>query len=310
MPIIKQSRFNRNYRTVREGTSAGDFVELVLKVTDLSWLRTLQQSQVHLQFEETILVGDIAEAQRLLAEVQPSERLDLAQAILTTNSNPLQTIHFFVQPVAQQVLLDATNVPRVEAEQVLKLLLEHYPEAQEQPTRPTPPAGARMQSAQEPPRHFDDVYLPGPFRPVPMPELSERDVFVIMSFSREQRDAYNLAIAPTLKRLRLRPRRIDEVQHNATVTVEIVRHIERALFVVADLTGERPNVYYEVGYAHRANKEVVLLARKGTAIHFDVAAINRIDYEDFTELVDALEKRVRAIADRIGLDLPDRVGDS
>ena len=81
-----------------------------------------------------------------------------------------------------------------------------------------------------------------------------------------------------------------------------MRQIERAAFVVADLTGERPNVYYEIGYAHRADKEVVLVARSDTAVHFDVSAINRIEYSDYTELMDALRKRVRAIAERLGLN--------
>ena len=48
----------------------------------------------------------------------------------------------------------------------------------------------------------------------------------------------------------------------------------------------------------------MLIARKGTAVHFDVAAINRIDYEDFTELVDAWRSEFEQLP--IGLALSSR----
>jgi hypothetical protein len=72
-------------------------------------------------------------------------------------------------------------------------------------------------------------------------------VFVIMSFKPEHRDAYFVAIEPTLKKLGFEPIRVDQIQHNKTVTSEIVSQIEKAAFVIGDLTGERPNVYYEIG---------------------------------------------------------------
>jgi nucleoside 2-deoxyribosyltransferase len=40
---------------------------------------------------------------------------------------------------------------------------------------------------------------------------------------------------------------------------------------VADLTGERPNSYYETGFAHALGKPVILLAQTGTSRHFDIA---------------------------------------
>lgn len=128
-----------------------------------------------------------------------------------------------------------------------------------------------------------------------------RDVFVIMSFNDEHRDSYFVAIQPTLRALGFNAVRVDEIQHNNTVTKEIYEAIEKSVFVVADLTGEKPNVYYEVGWAHKAGKEVILIARKETSVHFDVAAISRIEYKDFTDLCSALEKKVRAVAGRLGI---------
>ena len=60
------------------------------------------------------------------------------------------------------------------------------------------------------------------------------------------------------------------------------------------LTHERPNVYYEVGYAHGMQKEVVLTAYEGTNVHFDIASHNVIFYASATELEQRVAKRLRA----------------
>jgi hypothetical protein len=55
---------------------------------------------------------------------------------------------------------------------------------------------------------------------------------------------------------------------------EITESIERAEFLVFDLSYERPNVYYELGYAHGVGNEapeILLIAREGTSVHFDSA---------------------------------------
>ena len=40
--------------------------------------------------------------------------------------------------------------------------------------------------------------------------------------------------------------------------------------VVADLTHERPNAYFELGYARGLGKTVITIARRDSNIHFDV----------------------------------------
>ena len=56
--------------------------------------------------------------------------------------------------------------------------------------------------------------------------------------------------------------------------------MERAEFIGRDLSTERPNVYDELGYAHGVGNEasdILLIARKGSTIHFDVAPL-RVQY--------------------------------
>jgi hypothetical protein len=80
-------------------------------------------------------------------------------------------------------------------------------------------------------------------------------VFVIMQFlGQEMTDVYS-AIKDECSKLGLRARRVDENVGSGFVIREITDLIERADFLVCDLTNERPNVYYELGYAHGIGNE-------------------------------------------------------
>ena len=73
------------------------------------------------------------------------------------------------------------------------------------------------------------------------------------------------------------------------------RRRRHASFVVADLTGERPNVYLEVGYAWGLGKPVILLARDGQKLHFDLAHHKCIFYKTIGKLAADLERLVREL---------------
>jgi nucleoside 2-deoxyribosyltransferase len=46
-----------------------------------------------------------------------------------------------------------------------------------------------------------------------------------------------------------------------------LQELERAEFVLADLSFERPSCYYELGLAQALHKQVFLIAQEGTTIH-------------------------------------------
>jgi hypothetical protein len=75
----------------------------------------------------------------------------------------------------------------------------------------------------------------------------------------------------------------------------IYNQIAKADLVVADMTGQNPNVSYETGYAHALGKQVILLTKKTEDIPFDLKHYPHIVYSGIIrKLKDDLEKRVRS----------------
>lgn len=92
--------------------------------------------------------------------------------------------------------------------------------------------------------------------------------------------------------------RADEIEHEDVITNKIIEEIKASEFLVGDLTGERPSVYYEIGYAHSLGRRVIMYRKQGTAIHFDLAAYNCPEYKNMKELNELLIKRLEQATNR------------
>jgi nucleoside 2-deoxyribosyltransferase len=73
---------------------------------------------------------------------------------------------------------------------------------------------------------------------------------------------YTEALAPAVKDHALSPYLMTAKEPEGTISDEILARIESARLLLADLTFEKPNCYYEVGYAHAIGKKVIFSARK------------------------------------------------
>ncbi|NRT90897.1 hypothetical protein [Clostridium beijerinckii] len=126
------------------------------------------------------------------------------------------------------------------------------------------------------------------------PSVEDNFAFVVMSFSENKvlKDAYELGIKATIKKCGYNCIRVDEIEHNRRITDKVIECIKSAKFIIADLTEQRPNCYYELGFAHALEKEVIHLVKEGEVIHFDIKDYNFIVYSSITELAERLEERI------------------
>jgi hypothetical protein len=128
-------------------------------------------------------------------------------------------------------------------------------------------------------------------------EIEPDKVFVAMPFSDTSLDTYT-TISRAVINLRkgTKAYRVDSKPGSFPVLQEIERAIDSCWLVVCDLTDEKPNVYYELGYAVARGKRVICIAKRGTNLHFDVAGRRILFFDSFTHLELALHKELVELA--------------
>lgn len=74
--------------------------------------------------------------------------------------------------------------------------------------------------------------------------------------------------------------RIDDIMRrkmksneNVILVHEIMKEIDSADFVIADVSEKNPNVYFELGYAMGKGKKVFPIAKRGTDLPFDIKSL-------------------------------------
>lgn len=125
-------------------------------------------------------------------------------------------------------------------------------------------------------------------------------VFLVMPFEgkgcAEAEDMYKMECT----RLGLKCIRVDDRITSGFVFRDIVELIEKAEFIVCDLSWNRPNVYYELGYAHGVGNDrdnIFVAAQKGTSVHFDLAPIRVHFYETQEQLRELLRTRLHDLVE-------------
>ena len=104
--------------------------------------------------------------------------------------------------------------------------------------------------------------------------------FVLMPFSAEFDDIYRFGIKEPAAELGIAAERVDEQIYRETILERVYRQIDVAHIIIADMSGQNPNVFYEVGYAHAKNKLCVLVTSTAADIPFDLKHRRHIIYGD------------------------------
>jgi len=118
------------------------------------------------------------------------------------------------------------------------------------------------------------------------PALQKGFLFIIMGMMEDENSLNDIhyAILNAAKNAGFSAERADDKFKFIQINSKILNYINMAEVIVADLTFERPNCYYEIGYAHAKGKKVVLTAKRDTKIHFDVSNFQVVLYDTVSEL--------------------------
>lgn len=134
---------------------------------------------------------------------------------------------------------------------------------------------------------MDREFRRGDYDPDDQGDFERNVVFVGMPFQGEEMREIFSAIKDECTKLGLNAKRIDENIGSGFIIREITDLIEKSEFLIFDLTHERPNVYYELGYAHGAGNEsldILLIAKEGTTIHLDIGSLRIFHYRSTEHL--------------------------
>jgi nucleoside 2-deoxyribosyltransferase len=120
--------------------------------------------------------------------------------------------------------------------------------------------------------------------------------FVAMWFDASMDAAWEQGVKPALEKTGFIPVRIDAKEHNNKICDEIVAEIRKSGLLIADFTGHRNGVYFEVGLAMGLGIPVVWTCRAGDIekAHFDTRQYNHIVWENPEDLKEKLVNRIDA----------------
>ena len=103
--------------------------------------------------------------------------------------------------------------------------------------------------------------------------------FVIMPFRYDWSDTIFSYIKEIIFKFQFDVKRADTVAGHI-IMEDIWRLINEAMIVIIDITGNNPNVFYELGMAHTLGKNVILLAQSTDDIPFDISPFRHIIYSN------------------------------
>lgn len=119
--------------------------------------------------------------------------------------------------------------------------------------------------------------------------------FVIMKYDELYDNLYHEVIKPLCQESGYEVKSADENYSTGMILEDIVNQITESSLIIADITPDNPNVFYELGYAHALKKPTILLNEKfhRESLPFDVSGFRVIFYENSIAGKSEVENRLR-----------------
>jgi nucleoside 2-deoxyribosyltransferase len=121
-------------------------------------------------------------------------------------------------------------------------------------------------------------------------------VLVLMPFAKNLNARYEVAIKSAVCDAGMRAERVDKQSfHRQGITEKIIQQIQDADIIVADMSTNNPNVFYEVGYAHAKDKLCILLTDDPRKIPFDLTNKRHVVFSTRKDLKTKLLMELEAL---------------
>lgn len=118
--------------------------------------------------------------------------------------------------------------------------------------------------------------------------------FVVMQFTDEYNALFKEVIKPVCEEFDLECERADDYHSSNPIIEDIVNSIKIASVVIADITPDNPNVFYEVGYSHAIGKPTILLSdKKRSKLPFDLSSFRTLFYDNTIAGKTTVEEKLR-----------------
>jgi len=117
-----------------------------------------------------------------------------------------------------------------------------------------------------------------------------------MWFDQRLTEAWERGLRAAIEAAGYDPMRVDLAEFNERVDDRIIAEIRRSRFLVADVTGHRPAVYFEAGLAMGLGLPMIFTCHRDhlDACNFDTRQYNHIVWGSPEELKDKLKNRIDA----------------
>lgn len=141
----------------------------------------------------------------------------------------------------------------------------------------------------------------------PPPIKSRHQVFVAMWFNDEQERIYKEVLMPVVQASNYSIIKVNEQEYEGSIIGKVVDDITDSNMLIADLTGNRGGVYFELGIAkglqlcNHPIKTITTCSKSffdNDGVHFDVQGDNIIIYESDDDYRQKLERRIQAIKEK------------
>lgn len=131
-------------------------------------------------------------------------------------------------------------------------------------------------------------------------EKSRPKLFVVMQFSEDYNNLYNEVIKPVAEQEGFECIRGDDFFTSTPILDDIITTIKESKAIIAEITPDNPNVFYEIGYSHAINKPTILLCdKKREKLPFDISSFRTLYYVNSIAGKTAIENGLRKYLENI-----------